>query len=80
MFRAVQLCSGFCFILRAPFNTLDDDGSAQGRVWVWIGGKSDPNDHAIVKEVRGLVHWMRASWFHLEFKKREKRSSGMQSY
>jgi hypothetical protein len=41
--KADQLDSAFCYILRAPFRIVDNDGE-NGRVFVWIGNKSDPDD------------------------------------
>ncbi|ETN79136.1 leucine Rich repeat-containing domain protein [Necator americanus] len=48
--RASELCSGFCHILRAPFNVLREDGQ-KGIVYVWIGEQSDPHEHEYARRV-----------------------------
>lgn len=48
--RRFRLNSAFCFILRYPYSSQNDDGS-KGKVYVWLGGKSDPYYHAVAKEV-----------------------------
>ena len=45
-----SLNSAFCFILRSPYPTTGEDGT-KGRVYLWLGSKSDPYYHAIAKEV-----------------------------
>uniref|UniRef100_A0AC35TXC5 Protein flightless-1 n=1 Tax=Rhabditophanes sp. KR3021 TaxID=114890 RepID=A0AC35TXC5_9BILA len=45
-----NLNSGFCFILRVPFKVIDDDGN-EGKVYVWLGSKSDSYYHQYVKSV-----------------------------
>ncbi|KAF8356657.1 fli-1 [Pristionchus pacificus] len=48
--RSDQLCSAFCFILRAPYKTIRDDGE-KGRVFVWLGKESQEHEWPLVKEI-----------------------------
>ncbi|VDN20874.1 unnamed protein product [Gongylonema pulchrum] len=48
--RANQLNSAFCFILRAPYRVVDEDG-LKGKVYVWLGSKSNPNQHNLCAQV-----------------------------
>ncbi|KAK0418524.1 hypothetical protein QR680_013613 [Steinernema hermaphroditum] len=48
--KAQELNSGFNHILRAPFRCVSDDGTL-GRVFVWIGSKSDPYFESLVTKV-----------------------------
>lgn len=48
--RAEKLNSGFNFILRYPFPVPDDDGQT-GKIFAWIGSKSDPYYHRLIEEV-----------------------------
>ncbi|VIO90379.1 Flightless-I protein homolog, putative [Brugia malayi] len=48
--RANQLNSAFCFILRAPFKIVDENG-LEGKVFVWYGSKSNPNHHDLCLQV-----------------------------
>jgi hypothetical protein len=45
-----SLNSAFCFILRHPYPTTSDDGT-KGKVYVWMGGKSDKYYHSVAKEI-----------------------------
>ncbi|VDN08086.1 unnamed protein product [Thelazia callipaeda] len=47
---ANQLNSAFCYILRAPFKAPDSDNT-NGKVFVWCGCKSDPNQHDLCLQV-----------------------------
>lgn len=48
--RSEKLNSAFCFILRLPFPVPDENGHA-GRIFVWLGSKSDSYFHALIEEV-----------------------------
>lgn len=48
--RADQLNSAFCYILRAPFRCVDAEG-LKGKVYVWIGSKSNPIHHELAEQV-----------------------------
>lgn len=48
--RANQLNSAFCYILRAPFKIVDQDG-LEGKVFVWYGSKSNPSHHDLCLQV-----------------------------
>ena len=48
--RADQLNSAFCYILRAPFRWVDADG-LKGKVYVWIGSKSNPLHVELAEQV-----------------------------
>lgn len=48
--RADQLNSAFCYILRAPFKCIDENG-LKGKVFVWIGSKSNPREHSLCEQV-----------------------------
>ncbi|VDM10781.1 unnamed protein product [Wuchereria bancrofti] len=48
--RANQLNSAFCFILRAPFKIVDENG-LEGKVFVWYGSKSNSNHHDLCLQV-----------------------------
>uniref|UniRef100_A0A914W203 Gelsolin-like domain-containing protein n=1 Tax=Plectus sambesii TaxID=2011161 RepID=A0A914W203_9BILA len=55
--KAEQLNSAFCYIVRAPFRYVADTQSPQGKVYVWIGNKSDPAEHDLCADVaRELVN------------------------
>ncbi|MFH4980909.1 hypothetical protein AB6A40_007618 [Gnathostoma spinigerum] len=47
---ADQLNSAFCFILRAPFKVANEDGE-NGRIYVWLGKRSNPNQHKLCEEI-----------------------------
>ncbi|TKR57749.1 hypothetical protein L596_030409 [Steinernema carpocapsae] len=48
--KAQELNSGFNHILRAPFRCLGEDGT-MGRVFVWIGSKTDPYFEPLITKV-----------------------------
>ncbi|KHN73472.1 Protein flightless-1 -like protein [Toxocara canis] len=48
--RADQLNSAFCYILRAPFRCMDEDGT-KGKVFVWLGAKTTPRQHQLCEAV-----------------------------
>lgn len=48
--RADRLNSGFCYIMRYPFQVPDQDGIA-GKMFVWLGSKSDPYYHKVAEDV-----------------------------
>jgi len=48
--KAELLCSGFCYILRAPFKSPQSDG-IRGRVFVWRGKCSPRTQHDLCRQV-----------------------------
>lgn len=47
---AQNLCSEFCFLVVVPFETTDFHGT-KGIVYVWVGGKADPEEGRLAEEI-----------------------------
>lgn len=52
--RAQNLCSEFCFIVCVPFE--ESDNSTKGIVYVWIGGKSNPDEASLAEEIAQYMY------------------------
>lgn len=65
--NANQLNSAFCYILRIPFRMADENG-VKGWIYIWLGNKSNPNQHKLCEQVIFIVilnfHFFRKFWLH----------------
>ncbi|VDK53588.1 unnamed protein product [Anisakis simplex] len=54
--KATHLNSSFCFILRAPYRCVDDDG-CKGKIFVWMGKHTTKKQHSLCEEIaRELIN------------------------
>lgn len=52
--KANYLCSEFCYIVCVPFE--DSDSSTKGIVYVWIGGKANPDEANLAEEIAQYMY------------------------